>query len=379
MIYVLCWLEVNEKKRETKTLTAMKKRYWIPLLVLILVIVLWLILPTLIENKINSVLADIDGYRGSITNVDLNLIEGAYTVDSLVIDLIDGDDRYPFVAVDQINLSIDWGALFNASIVGDVELLSPNVHLMAETPITAAQYGDDVNWRKHFQELMTIQINTFTVRDGKVHYMDMGAKPVVDLPVSNIDLEILNITNVEESAEELPSRIKMTAVSIGDGEINLEASANFLSEVPELDLVFEFENVNLPQLNDFFEAYAAIDIEEGEFSLYSEFAVNDGLIEGYLQPIILDLKIVDLDDEDHDFFSAAWEVIVGGVSQIFRNQSKDQLATRVPISGEIKDPEAGVYKTIWNILRNAFIESFSQSVEGLVDFESLEQENGESE
>lgn len=357
----------------------MKKRYWIPLLVLILVMVFWLILPTLIENKINGVLADIEGYRGSITNVDLNLFQGAYSVDSLVVDKIDSNDRYPFVVVDQINLTLDWGALFKGSIVGDVELLSPNVHLMAETPIFTAQYGDDVDWRKHFQELMTIQINTFTVRDGNVHYMDMGAEPVVDLPISNIELEILNITNVEESAKDLPSRIRMTAVSIGGGEINLEAAANFLSEIPDMDLSFEFEHVNLPDLNDFFEAYAAIDIEEGEFSLYSEFAVDGGFIEGYLQPIILDLEIIDLSDEDHDFFSAAWEVIVGGVSQIFRNQSEDQLATRVPISGEIEDPEAGVYTTIWNVVLNAFVESFSQSVEGLVDFEDVEQENGEGE
>lgn len=354
----------------------MKKRYWIPLLVLlILIMVFWLLLPTLIENKINSELADIDGYRGSITNVDLNLLQGAYAVDSLVIDKIDGDDRYPFVAVDQINLSMDWGALFKGRIVGDVELLSPNVHLMAETLVTEEQYGDDVDWRKHFQEMMPIQVNSFTVRDGNVHYMDMGTEPVVDLPVSNLDLEILNISNVENSDEDLPSRIRMTAVSIGGGEVNLEADANFFTDIPDMDLVFEFENVNLPDLNDFFEAYLAIDVEEGEFSLYSEFAVDDGNIEGYLQPVILNLTVLDLEDEDHDIFSAAWEVIVEGVTQVFRNQPEDQLATRAPISGQIESPEAGIYTTIWNIFRNAFIEAFEQTVEGIVDFEDVEEDD----
>ncbi len=355
----------------------MKKRYWIPLLVLILFMIFWLLLPTLIENKINSVLADIDGYRGSIANVDLNLIQGAYSVDSLVVDKIDGDDRYPFVAIDQINLSMDWGALFKGRIVGDVELLSPNVHLMAETIETEEQLGDDVDWRKHFQELTPIQINSFTIRDGNVHYMDMGTEPVVDLPVSNLDLEILNISNVEESAEDLPSRIRMTAVSIGGGEINLEADANFFTEIPDLDLVFEFENVNLPDLNDFFEAYAAIDVEEGTFSLYSEFAVEDGNIEGYLQPVILNLSVLDLEDEDHDIISAAWELIVEGVTQVFRDHPEDQIATRMPISGEIDDPEAGIYITIWNVFRNAFIEAFEQAVEGEIDFADVEQDNGE--
>lgn len=353
----------------------MKKRYWIPLLFLVLLIGLWLLMPLIIKNYINNVLGDIEGYRGSITNVHLNLLQGAYTVDSLVVDKLDGDDRYPFVAVDQINLSLDWGAILKGKIVGDVEVISPDAHLMAETEVTESQFGEDVNWRKYFQELMVIQINSFTVHDGNLHYMDMGTDPVVDLPVSNLDVEILNITNVEESAEALPSRIRMTGVSIGGGKLNLEADANFLSEVPDLDLVFEFENVKLPDLNDFFEAYAAIDVEQGEFSLYSEFTIEEGNIEGYIQPMIIDLSVLDLDDEDKDVVSAAWELVVAGVTQVFKNQSKDQLATRVPISGEVDDPDAGVYLTIWNIFRNAFIDAFEQSVEGVIEFD--DEEGGE--
>lgn len=355
----------------------MKKRYWIPILILTFIIVFWLALPYLIENHINSVLDDIDGYTGSITNVNLNLIQGAYSVDSLVVDKIDGDDRYPFVEVDQINLTLEWGAIFKGHIVGDVELVSPNIHLMAETFETEAQYGDDVDWREHFQDLMVIQINSFRVIDGNVHYMDMGSEPVVDLPLSNLELEILNITNVEDRQEQMPSRIDMSAISIGGGHLSLKADANFLKEIPDVDLVMEFEDVNLPELNDLFEAYAGVDVEEGEFSLYTEFVVNDGQIEGYLQPVILNLSILNLEDEDHDFFSAAWELMVEGVTQIFRNQPRDQLATRVPLSGEIDDPEAGIFLTVWNIFINAFVEAFEQSVEGIIDFEDAEEENGE--
>lgn len=355
----------------------MKKRFWIPLLILVFIVVLWLLLPYLIKNHVNNVLADIEGYRGSIANVDLNLLQGAYTVDSLVIDKLEGDDRFPFVAVDQINLSLQWGALLKGEIVGDVELLSPEIHLMAETDRTEAQFGDDVDWRKPLQELMVIQINRFTVRDGSLHYMDMGTDPVVDLPLNDLELEISNITNVEALAEELPSRIKMTAISIGGGHLNLQAEANFLKPIPDVNLVLEFENVNLPDLNDLFEAYARVDTEQGEFSLYSEFVLKGGHIEGYVQPVILNLSVLDLADEDHDIFSAAWEIIVEGVTQIFRQQPRDQLATRVPVSGEVDDPEAGIFLTIWNIFRNAFIEAFERAVEGEIEFEDIEEDAGD--
>jgi len=353
----------------------MKKRIWIPLLILILVVGLWLALPYLVKNHINSVLADIDGYKGSITNVDLNLFRGAYAVDSLVIDKIDGDDRFPFVEVERINLSLEWGALFRGKIVADVEVLSPNVHLMAETLETEAQYGDDVDWVKHFQDLMVIKVNRFYVGDGSIHYMDMGAEPVVDIPLDELELEILNITNVENLEKDLPTRISMSAVSIGGGQLNLKADANFLKTIPDLDLILEFENMNLPAINDFFEAYLMVDAEEGEFSLFSEFALKDGELEGYLQPVIVNLSVLDLEDEDHDIVSAAWEVIVEGVTQIFRHQPRDQLATRVPMSGQVDDPEVGIFTTIWNIFRNAFIEAFEQAVEGIIDFDDVDEED----
>lgn len=351
----------------------MKKRIWIPLLIVILIAGLWLALPYLIKNHVNSVLADIEGYHGSIANVDLNLFQGAYAVDSLVIDKVEGDDRYPFVEVDRINLSLQWDALFSGEIVGEVELLSPDIHLMAETDDTEAQFGEDVDWREYLQDLMVIKINRFFIEDGSIHYMDMGTDPVVDLPLNDLELEILNITNVENKADEMPTRITMSAISIGGGLLSLKADANFLKPIPDMDLEMEFENVNLPDLNDFFEAYFRVDAEQGEFSLYSEFVVKDGNLEGYVQPVILNLSVLDLDDEDHDVFSAAWELIVEGVTYIFRNQEEDQLATRIPMSGEIDDPEVGVFTTVWNIFRNAFIEAFEQSVEGVIDFEDVEE------
>lgn len=351
----------------------MKKRIWIPLLIVILIAGLWLALPYLIKNHVNSVLADIEGYEGSIATVDLNLFRGAYAVDSLVIDKVEGDGRYPFVAVDRINLSLQWSALFRGEIVGEVELLSPNIHLMAETDETEAQFGDDVDWREHLQDLMVIKINRFFVEDGSIHYMDMGTDPVVDLPLSGLELEILNITNVEDKDDDMPTRITMSAISIGGGHLSLRADANFLKPIPDIDLVLEFENINLPDLNDFFEAYLRVDAEQGEFSLYSEFVVKDGNLEGYLQPVILNLSVLDLEDEDHDVFSAAWELIVEGVTYIFRNHEEDQIATRLPMSGEIDDPDVGIFSTIWNIFRNAFIEAFEQSVEGIIDFGDVDE------
>lgn len=349
----------------------MKKRYWIPILSLIFIVILWISLPMLIMNYVNKVLSDIEGYEGSVSHVDLNLLKGAYVIEDLVIEKLEGEDRYPFVAIDQINFSLEWGALFKGRIVGDVELVSPNIKMMAETDERRALFGSDVDWTEPLKEMMYIQINRFAIRNGIIHYMDLSSDPVVDLPLRNIELEITNISNVEELTEELPSRINMTATSIGDGNLNLQAEANFLKQIPDFDLVLELEGVNIPDLNDFIEARARLNAKQGEFALYTELEVQNGKIEGYVKPVILNLRLMKLEDGNQNIVSAAWGEVAGEVLNFFTNQDKDQLATRVPIKGEIIHPEADVFLTIWSVFHNAFIDALQQSVEGMIRFDDL--------
>jgi hypothetical protein len=60
--------------------------------------------------------------------------------------------------------------------------------------------------------------------------------------------------------------------------------------------------------------------------------------------------------------------MVGGVLELFENQSKDQVATRVPHTGDLSNPETPVFTTVWNVFRNAFISAFSKNTEGTINF-----------
>ena len=55
------------------------------------------------------------------------------------------------------------------------------------------------------------------------------------------------------------------------------------------------------------------------------------------------------------------------VTKIFKNQSKDQFATRVPISGTIGDKSMSPVEAILGILRNAFVEAYKPSLEHLTE------------
>jgi len=77
-------------------------------------------------------------------------------------------------------------------------------------------------------------------------------------------------------------------------------------EIPHLDLVLKFEGINMPALNDFFIAYSKVDIERGTFNLYSELAVNEVKITGYVKPIAQNIKVVNWEKDDENPFNLVW-------------------------------------------------------------------------
>jgi flagellar basal body-associated protein FliL len=74
-----------QKDREMK-----KKSIIIISIIIVILIGVRVALPYLVVNYVNKVLADIPGYQGSIKDVDLDLYRGAYVIDSLDIQKING-------------------------------------------------------------------------------------------------------------------------------------------------------------------------------------------------------------------------------------------------------------------------------------------------
>ena len=50
-----------------------------------------------------------------------------------------------------------------------------------------------------------------------------------------------------------------------------------------------------------------------------------------------------------------WDAVVGAATTVFKNESRDQLATKIPISGVYTNSNVGVAATIGELLRNAFV------------------------
>ncbi len=347
-----------------KTTSRKKKTWRIVLAILALLVVIRLALPFVILHYANKTLATMNGYRGHIKDIDLALLRGAYKIDSVYLNKYDSASQRqtPFFGAKMIDLSVEWKALFKGGIVGELVFDSPSLRFTKDKVEPNQVQKDSSDFRTLLNNFMPLDVNRVEINNGQISYLDEHSRPKVDIALTNAHLLALNLRNSYDSTSVLPA----TVTAHGDvhgGTLAINARLNPLAPRPTFDVNAEVKNTNLVKLNDFFKAYASVDINRGSFGLYSEAAAKNGRFDGYVKPLITNLKVLGPEDRHDTVLQKLWEGVVGGVAQLFKNQRKDQLATKIPFEGDIKEPETNVWFVIGNLLQNAFIQAIQPSLD----------------
>ncbi|CAN5261259.1 DUF748 domain-containing protein [soil metagenome] len=337
-------------KRTTKILIAL----------VVLLIIARLLLPYFVLRYVNKTLADMGDYTGHVEDLDIHLIRGAYQLDDLRIRKINGKIKEPFVFIPKTDLSVEWKSLFKGKLVSEVECYEPEINFAFSESESQSQTGAEVDWTAYLKKLLPININRFAVINGKVNLTSLITQPRADLSLQKFQGEIRNIRNVEDKDNKLPSPVTASGDVPGyGGTMNFEANMNLLKVVPDLDYKLRFSNLQLVKLNPLARAYANLDFERGTVSVYSEMAMLNSKLNGYLKPLTKGMKIFKINEHEGrsvgKFFT---ELIAQGGTAILKNQKRDQVATRIPLNGTIENIETATWPTIFGVLRNAYIEAF---------------------
>ncbi|KAA5822346.1 DUF748 domain-containing protein [Algibacter amylolyticus] len=345
--------------------TYKKKRLTIPLIVLGLLVVLRFYLPTFVKNQINNTLADIPGYYGEVKDVDIALYRGAYVIDGMYLNKLKAKTEVQFLNFPKSDISIEWRSLFKGKIVSEIVMHNPEViYVIEDQNATDADVSVD-DWTKALTEIVPIDINKFTIHKGKIAYVELGTDPNIDLDFDDVELTATNLRNVVEKNRTLPSPIHATGVSIGGGKMTLDGQINLVKQIPDMDVSFALEKANVKALNDFTSHYAGIDFESGNFELFSEIAIADGHLKGYMKPLLENSKLIGKNDE---FLEVLWEGLVGFFKFILKNQSTNTIATKIPLEGDLNNVEGSVWPTVINIFSNAWIKAFKGGIDDEIEF-----------
>ena len=120
-------------------------------------------------------------------------------------------------------------------------------------------------------------------------------------------------------------------------------------------------------MNEFSRQYAGFDFKKGTFDLIGEITVRKGKIDGYVKPSFRDLQVFswekDVKEKQEDMGRLFRQATLGVAFEVVKNQSKNEVSTRIPIIGTIENPDADIGSTVINVLQNAFVKAFMPKTE----------------
>jgi hypothetical protein len=137
--------------------------------------------------------------------------------------------------VNNIDLSVHWGALLHGRLVGELIFNDPKL-VFTENKVELSQVKKDTNdFRKILKDFMPLKLNRFEINNGELHYANNTKKPVVDVSLKKIHMTTENLTNAVKSKELLPSTVNATATAY-EGTLKLDMKLDPLAAGATFDL-----------------------------------------------------------------------------------------------------------------------------------------------
>jgi hypothetical protein len=346
------------------------KSIWILLALVVILVGARLLLLNYITRHVNNALAGVQGYTCKVDDIDLYLYRGAFQLQDVYIyktEAQEGD--IPLLYAPAIDLSIDWNALLDEAIVSKITFERARLNFIEGAK--SDQYGTGVDWAAVLKELSPLKINQVDIVDGKFTYYDLNIKSRNAFTLYNWNGIIENLCHIADSTSAMPSTAHFTAASSDKGTLDVKLKFNASKAVPDLDIDLKFADMDMKMLNGFFNTYAERNIEEGELDLYTNLALLDNKVDGYIKYEATRLQVISFTD-GKAASSEAWQSI--GVF-LAANQDKEQLAARIPLAGTIHEVQPATWSAVWQFYSKAFLKGFERKREGTIKLKTVSNED----
>ena len=229
------------------------------------------------------------------------------------------------------------------------------IHKKAESVATAA--GKEVDRAaKKYSDTAELVVNVDKVQvQGKLGFINAAREPQYRLFLSDLDLQIANLSN--QSKKGL-TRALVRGKLMGSGATKIDFTGRPSPKGPDFNLNVAVENTDMKTMNNLWRSYGNFDVIAGQFSFFSELTVRNGSVEGYVKPLFFEMDVYDRrQDKEKGLFRQLYEGIIGGFSWILQNRPRDEVATTIPVSGKLANPETSTWETIIGLVQNAFFKA----------------------
>lgn len=198
------------------------------------------------------------------------------------------------------------------------------------------------------------------VSHGKIVHSDVGfinraVSPDYRVFLSDMSVELENFSTRPEDGM---GTVKVTGNFMGSGPTVVTGAFRPEKPNPDFDVQVRIVKTQVQALNKLLEAYGHLNAKQGTFAFFSEMAVKNDRIEGYVKPFLKDVQVYDPEKEsDKQTSKKIYEAVINGVLGVFKSKPTGQVATETNVSGAVENPKASTWQILEKLVENAFFKA----------------------
>ena len=197
---------------------------------------------------------------------------------------------------------------------------------------------------------LRLEVDTLRLKNSQIGFENRGTTPPYRVFISRLSLELEHLSN---HAGLQMSEFQAKGAFMGSGATVLQGRVRSAAKPADFEVRLEVEDAKLPDLNDLLKAHAGVDVAEGLISVYTEITVKNGKVDGYIKPLIKNLKIYDRQkDAGKPFQQRVKMHLMQFLANILKNHSSRTVATVARISGSTGGPKTNEWEVIRRLIGN---------------------------
>jgi len=243
------------------------------------------------ENRING---HLKGYTVHIGKAYFHPLAFSLDLDNLIL-VQDANPNPPIANINRLHASVQWREVLTGHLVGDLSFKRPKfyvnlIHVSKEeeSKVPLKQKG----WQEALASIYPLKINTLTIHDGEVTYVDKG--PYKPLDMDKINFRASNIRNIRYPDNVYPSAIHLEGRIFEKGRLAVDGYANFLGKPhPWAKADLDLNDMDLSYFNPIMTRHN-VSIRRGTLS-------TKGVLEYNPHIAVVNLKNLDINGADVDY------------------------------------------------------------------------------
>jgi Domain of Unknown Function (DUF748) len=212
---------------------------------------------------------------------------------------------------------------------------------------------------------LEVRLDRVRIFGAEMGMINKASDPTYHLFVKDMRLEIDNLSN---QGKDGVASARVTGSFMGSGKARATAHFRPRGKSANFDLDVAIEDTDMKTMNKLFLATGNFDVKAGHFSLFSEIAVREGVVDGYVKPLFREVDVYDRkQDAKKGILRQMYEGILGGLSWLLENRPREEVATTTRISGRLSNPDTSNMEVVVGLIQNAFFQAILPGLEQNVD------------